>query len=281
MNKIILKAVQSAYKNAKSWNWETNVLLKKLREYHITISVANFLSQEINHNDDFNIFIEYPTRKFENYLFEGERYGYGNVFEPYPREISIEISRSGFLDIVLMRKTNDIYGLLSEYIIEIKGIIPYNKILNQETTHQFIVLRKDFIRNFEFLCARDIHQYHSQNLISCFQAFIIESSYNTDRTIDIINNDESADLWIINEIDKITETFNKWIPEKFKETYSIQVSYEKIEFVPISRTPIREMQENPDPTGPADMDIHSVMEATGIALACCVELKRERYNVNN
>ncbi|MCC5924472.1 MAG: hypothetical protein JJT77_11865 [Crocinitomicaceae bacterium] len=251
IEKHLLKGVETAYKRSQYFCFDWNLLLENLREYHITIETANSLKNMVEEQGigNLKIVLEAKTKLVENSCIESNKIIWKDVFSSYIPEKFIEgkVSRKGFVDIAIFEEQSDL-NLYTKHVIEIKSI-----------NTSWDGIRKDFKRLVEYLLKKDNKGNYANTIESCFLLFIRQTNAITSS-----QNNDAIEKWKKDNMSLIERKLKNW-----KRELNAEVNY-KLYRTGISCCTQEEL------TDKLELDYHDVLEKTGVSMAYCVKITREK-----
>ncbi|MCT4580334.1 MAG: hypothetical protein N4A35_02870 [Flavobacteriales bacterium] len=243
----MLEGIKKAYTQTQYFAFDWNVLLKNLREYHITIEVARSIKEMIEKNSSPNlkIVLEANTKLVESNCIEANRIEGDDIFSMYIPDKKIEgkVSRKGFVDITVFEETKN-FELQTKYAIEIKSI-----------NTSWGGIKKDFERLSELVTKKDIKGNHENTLDGCYQLFVKQTN-----GVSITQNPEMINNWKSDTKKKIEKYFEKWAIE-FGKDVDIAVLDKEITSISQDKIPSE-----------LECDFHDLLERTGVVMAYCVKI---------
>lgn len=247
----LLEGVNTAYKRSQYFCFNWNLLLQSLREYHITIEVANSLKKMLENQgiDNLKVVLEAKTKLVENSCIESNKIIWKDIFSSYIPDKIIEgkISRKGFVDIAIFEELGGL-NLYTKHIIEIKSI-----------NTSWDGISKDFKRLVEYLLKKDRKGNYANTIESCFLLFIRQTN-----AISSSQNKDTIEKWKKDNKSLIERKLKNW-----KKELNAEIKYELFS----SSISCCTQEDLPDKL---ELDYHDVLEKTGISMAYCVKITREK-----
>jgi hypothetical protein len=245
----MLEGVRKAYTQTQYFAFDWNVLLKNLREYHITVEVARSLKEMIEKSNGpiLKVVLEVQTKLVESNCIEANRIEGNDIFSMYIPDKKIEgkVNRVGFVDITVFEESN-ITKLETKYAVEIKSI-----------NTSWIGIKEDFERLSELVTKVDTTGNHRNTIASCYQLFIRQTNgFTITREPEMIND------WKNDTKKSIEKRFKKWAIEFGKD---VDISVLEKEITSSSQDQIPSELE---------CDFHDMLERTGVAMAYCVKITK-------